>query len=530
MSTVGVVKRALRQITGVVLVGAVLAACSSGGGDSGDATGGDATPQRGGTLRMQLLRDTSGGGYDPAKTTESVVYTIDGLVFDTLVEADPTGKLVPSLAEKWDVAADGLTYTFTLRSGVKFHDGSEMTSTDVKFTIDRIVDPATKSPRRGVFSSVKEVTAPDPTTVVVTLSKPYAPLLNVLADVTASIVPKAVVEAKGDDFSDAPVGTGAFKWESWRRDTEIKLVANADYWQPDLPYLDGVMVSFNSDSNARAANVRSGTIDLLWNAPPELYTVLKGDSAVQVIGGEGSTSFQYMLLNMAKAPFSDVRVRQAIYNTLNREQIRTISRPDTTATLNAGFLPPGHWAELKTPVYATGDLDKAKALLADAGLSAGFPMEIMVLNGSDFHIRSAQAIQQQLQPLGIQVKVTTVDSGEQQQRLAGGNFDSVITGFSGSLDPDERLTSAFGTGGGVNYAKFSDPQVDDLIAQGRAATDQSQRATIYQQVQQRLAEIGPMAFTFNYNYFDVLTDKVHGYVYNPTTVNYRSIRQVWIEK
>jgi peptide/nickel transport system substrate-binding protein len=515
-------------MSGAVVLGLVLTACSGGGdeGPSGDA----GEPQRGGTLRMQLLRDTSSGGYDPALTTQSVVYTIDGLVFDTLLEADPDGKLVPSLAESWEVSSDGLTYTFKLRQGVTFHDGSPMTSADVKFTIDRIADPATKSPRRGVFSSVAEVTAPDPATVVITLSRPYAPLLNVLADVTASIVPKAAVEAKGAEFTNAPVGTGAFKWESWRRDTEIKLVANKDYWQPDLPYLDGVTVSFNADSNARAANVRSGTVDLLWNAPPELYTVLKEDSSVQAVGGDGSTSFQYMLMNMQKAPFDDVRVRQAIFNALDREQIRTISRPDTTATLNGGFLPPGHWAALQSPVYGTGEVAKAKSLLAEAGKSAGFPMEIMVLIGSDFHIRSAQAVQQQLQPLGIQVQVSTVDSGQQQQRLAEGNFDAVITGFSGSLDPDERLTAAFGTDGGVNYAKFSDPQVDDLIAQGRAATDQAQRATIYQQVQQRIAEVGPMAFTFNYNYFDVLGENVHGYVYNPTTVNYRSIRQVWIEQ
>lgn len=527
MSTVGVVKRALRRMSGVVIVGLLLTACSGGGGDEPAGDAGE--PQRGGTLRMQLLRDTSSGGYDPALTTQSVVYTIDGLVFDTLLEADPDGKLVPSLAESWEVAPDGLTYTFTLRSGVKFHDGSEMTSADVKFTIDRIVDPATKSPRRGVFSSVAEVTTPDPTTAVITLSRPYAPLLNVLADVTASIVPKAVVEAKGAEFTNAPVGTGAFKWDNWRRDTSIKLVANEDYWQPDLPYLDGVDVSFNADSNARAANVRSGTVDLLWNAPPELYTVLKEDSSVQAIGGEGSTSFQYLLMNMQKAPFNDVRVRQAIFNALDREEIRTISRPDTTSTLNGGFLPAGHWAALAEPVYGAGDVDKAKSLLAEAGKSAGFPMEIMVLIGSDFHIRSAQAVQQQLQPLGIQVQVSTVDSGQQTQRLADGNFDAVITGFSGSLDPDERLTSAFGTDGGVNYANFSDPEVDDLIAQGRAATDQAQRATIYQQAQRRIAEVGPMAFTFNYNYFDVLGANVHGYVYNPTTVNYRSIRQVWIE-
>lgn len=519
-----VVPRALKQVAGLALVAMLMTACSN---TSSDSPADDATPQRGGTLRMQLVRDTAGAGYDPGKTTESVVYTVDSLIFDTLLEADPNGNLKPGLAEKWDISSDGLVYTFTLRKGVKFHDGSDMTATDAKFTIDRIVNPDTKSPRRNVFAAVKSAEATDPTTLVITLSKPYSPLLNVLADITAGIVPKAVVEAKGDGFSAAPVGTGPFKLVEWRRDQQIKLAANSSYWVSGQPYLDGIDISFNADSNARAANVRSRTIDFLWNAPPELFSVLKADKSVRVAGGSGTTSFQYMLLNIQKAPFNDVKVRQAIFTALNRDEIRTISRPDTTATLNGGFLPDGHWAALSTPVNKF-DVARAKSLLAEAGQAAGFPLEILVLSGSDFHVRTGQAVQQQLQPLGITVKVTTVDSAQQQQRLRDGSFDAVVTGFSGTLDPDERLTQTFGTGGGTNYAKFSDPEVDDLIAQGRATTDQAKRADIYRRVQQRLAETGPMAFTYNYNFFDVMTADVHGYEFNPTTVNYRSLRQVWL--
>lgn len=519
-----VVSRTLKQVAGIAVVAMMMSACSATSADTADD---DGTPQRGGTLRVQLVRDTAGAGWDPAKTTESVVYTIDSLVFDTLLEADPAGELKPGLAEKWDISGDGLVYTFTLRSGVKFHDGSEMTATDAKFTIDRILDADTKSPRRNVLKAVTSVEATNPTTLVVTLSTPYAPLLNVLADVTAGIVPQKVVEAKGDDFTTAPVGTGPFKFEQWRRDQQIKLTANPDYWIDGQPYVDGIDISFNADSNARAANVRSGTIDFLWNAPPELFSVLKADSSVQVAGGSGTTSFQYMLLNIQKAPFNDVKVRQAIFTALNRDEIRKISRPDTTVTLNGGFLPEGHWAALPTTVN-TFDVTRAKALLAETSHAAGFPMEIMVLSGSDFHVRTGQAVQQQLQPLGITVKVTTVDSAQQQQRLRDGSFDAVVTGFSGTLDPDERLTQTFGTGGGTNYANFSDPQVDDLIAQGRATTDQAKRADIYRQVQQRLAETGPMAFTYNYNFFDVMTADVRGYEFNPTTVNYRSLRQVWL--
>ncbi|HEX6947122.1 MAG TPA: ABC transporter substrate-binding protein [Acidimicrobiia bacterium] len=511
---------------------------SVGGGSSTTAdTGGTTTsagntgePKYGGVLKFQLLRDAD-AGYDPNLATLSTVYTITQLIFDTLGEVTPDGEIVPSLATDWEISDDELTYTFHLRDDVLFHNGRQMTSADVKYTIERIKNPETNSPRRAVYEVVESIETPDDTTVVFHLSEPYAPFLAALSDITAAIVPQEVVEAEGGTLNTNPVGTGPFKFVEWQVDRHVIVERNDDYWREGLPYLDGIEFSFNDDGNARAANVRSGTIDFLWNATPELVSVLREDPNLVTYGGEGTQSFQYLLLNINREPFDDVRVRQAIFWALDREAIRMVSRPDTTTPLNSGFLPATHWAGVQPEDFIyTQDYDRARSLLEEAGVGNGFDMEILVLVGSDFHIRTAQVIQSQLEPLGINVTVTTVESGQQTERRNNGDFDGIVTGFSGTIDPDERVTQTFVTGGGTNYVHFSDEIVDQLAEEARRTSDRERRGDLYRQLQLRVAEVGPMAFIYNYHFVDALRADVKGYTFNPQLVDYRSVREVWLDR
>jgi peptide/nickel transport system substrate-binding protein len=222
-------------------------------------------------------------------------------------------------------------------------------------------------------------------------------------------------------------------------------------------------------------------------------------------------------------------VRQAIFWALDREQIRQISRPTTTSPLNAGFLPPTHWAGVTETVYKQ-DLDKARKLLADAGKPAGFKMEIMTLTGSNFHIRTAQAIQQQLKPINIEVDVKIVDTGQLTSARNNSEFHSMVLGFSGTIDPDERFQQTFMTGGGTNYVKFSDAKIDELATAARKTSNREQRAKLYREAQLRLADVGPYAFTYNYHFFDTLQKHVKGYTFNPQLVDYRSVRETWLDK
>lgn len=540
-------KRTWRIVALLAVTALMVAACGGGSSSSTTVGGGDTTTtaasgatttaggsageaQYGGVLKFQLLRDAD-AGYDPNLATLSTVYTIAQLMFDTLGEVTPDGEIVPSLATDWEISDDELTYTFQLRDDVVFHNGRAMTSADVRYTIERIQDPATNSPRRGVFEIVESIETPDDYTVAFHLTEPFAPFLAALSDITAAIVPQEVVEAEGGTLNTNPVGTGPFKFVEWEVDRHVIVERNEDYWREGLPYLDGIEFSFNADGNARASNVRSGTIDFLWNAPPELVPVLRGDSNLATYGGEGTQSFQYLLMNINREPLDDVRVRQAIFWALDREAIRVVSRPDTTTPLNSGYLPAEHWAGVQPSDFLyTQDLDRAASLLEEAGVGDGFDMEILVLVGSDFHIRTAQVIQSQLEPLGINVTVNTVESGQQTERRNNGDFDGIVTGFSGTIDPDERVTQTFVTGGGTNYVHFSDDIVDDLAAQARSTSDRDRRAELYRQLQLRVAEVGPMAFIYNYHFVDALRADVKGYTFNPQLVDYRSVREVWLDR
>jgi peptide/nickel transport system substrate-binding protein len=516
-------------IAGLMLLGA----CSSGGSSgSGDSPAGE--PKRGGTLKFMLKQD-EGVGWDPAILTYSTGFVVTQQMFDTLVEVDPTGAFQPGLAEKWEISSDGLQYTFHLRDGVTFHDGGKMTADDVKFTIERIQNPDTRSPRRKLYSVVQSVTAADPLTVQVKLKEPFAPLLAALADITAGIVSKSAVQAAGEQVADKPVGTGAFKLKKWIEGQSVELVRNESYWGgSQKPYLDGITFTFNSDDNARAAAVRSDAVDFLYQGPVSLWEVLEKDDTLKVYAPEGQVTWLYLLLNQNKPPFDDERVRQAVYYGINRQEMIDLCQPHSTA-LDAGFLPANHWAANTQQLYKQ-DYDRARSLLAEAGQSAGFSFTINSLAGWDWQNCTAQAIQQQLAQLKIKVDVKIMETGQlaaqrdAKDMSSDAAMDSMILGFSGTIDPDERFQQTFVTGGGTNYSRFSDPEIDQLVAEARKINDQAKRAEIYRQAQTRLAEVGPFAFLYNYSNYDVLKKDVGGYVFNPMLVSYRQLRDVWINR
>lgn len=524
------------QTRGLTRLAGALIAMSLVAGACGASTGAPATtsttatslqPKAGGELRVLLIQDAS-RGYDPAKTNESTAYVIDEQMYDTLVQPTPdgSGKVVPNLAESWTIAPDGLTYTFKLRKGVKFHNGREMVADDVKYTIDRLKDPKTASPRLQSFAGIT-VEAPDAYTAVFKLKEPFAPLVATLSQINSAIVPKEAAEAPGD-LTKKPVGTGPFKFVEWVADQRFVVEKNPTYWKANIPYLDRVVFTFNSDENARAAALRAGNVDFLFQAPSSQVDILKRDSNLNVVGGEGTTSWLYFQMNGQKEPFKDVKVRQAVYTILDRQALADIGRPGTSAVLNCGFVPTKFAAGLKEPCYKT-DLAKAKQLLTEAGVPNGFKFTINALTGWDFQIRTAQGIQQQLKPLGIEAEVKIVDSATITGQARDGSFQAMVLGFSGTIDPDERFQQSFVTGGGANWGKMTDKQVDELVAQARRSSDQDQRNQLYIQAQKRVAEVGNYAFLYNYFNFDAMQKYVKGYTWDPSP-SYDHLRNVWLDK
>lgn len=506
------------SLVGALAATLLLAGCASG--DPGTPAPSAEAPVDGGTLRFGMLQDTQ--GFDPALTTDAGALTMDGWVFDRLVAMSPEKEIEPMLASSWKISDDGLTYTFTLREGVLFHDGTPMTAKDAAFSIERLRTNE-KSPRRTLMAPIESVTAPDDSTLKITLAEPYGPLLSYLSLSWASVVSQAVVEANGD-LNDMPIGTGPFKLKEWKKDELVSFVKNPDYWVKGKPHLDGIDVSFNTESNARQAALASGQLDYIYRMPPELATPMGGDPAVQLFGqGEGE-NWLYMLLNLQQEPFNSVEARQAVFHGLDRAAIAAVCYPDASSPLNAGFLRADGPYGVTDPFPQ--DLKAAKKKLADAGMADGFSFEVMALSGWDFQICAAEMAQQQLKPLGIDVQIKVTDLGQINAARSEGNFQSMVLAWSGTVDPDQRFSEVFLSSGGSNNVKYTNPEVDKMITAARESIDQTERAELYRKIQKQITKDSGHAFLYNYDTLDVASSKVKGYKW--MAESYGGVVNAWL--
>lgn len=479
-------------------------------------------PQYGGTLRFLARLDAE--QIDPHVATDTTGIISGALVYEGLVE-NVRGEIQPLLAESWDISEDQLTYTFNLREGVTFHSGRPFEASDVVYSLERVMDPETLAPNSTSYSSIASVEAPDPLTVVITLEQPHSPLLFLLSALSSSVVDREVVENGGLD-SPPGGGTGPFVYSEHNVGRNLVLVANESYWHPELPYLDGIDFTFNPDDNARASAIRSNSVDLLFRPAPAFMDTLMADENLKWYGGSGSLSL-HLLLNSSQEPFDDVRVRQAIFLALDRQELLDVANEGQGLPLNGGYLPPDRWGGLQEPVYGEPDLDRARELLAEAGYEDGFAAELTVIGTSAFQVRQAEVEQAQLAQIGIDITINPVDASVSRELTASGDFEMYQSGFGLRADPDERFSAAFTTGGGLNYAGWSDEEFDSLIEQARVAATQEERAVLYEQADLILAERGPAAFTILTADYDVVWENVMGYRGDPTP-SFAIYKHLWL--
>lgn len=478
---------------------------------------------RGGLVRIMMTVDAE-GGVDPHKRITSNAEVMADQMYDTLIEYDSgSSEFKPALAESWQVSQDGRTYTFRLRSGVRFHNGRELASTDVKYSFERIVDPKTMSPRRLTFSPVERIDTPDPRTVVFTLKGAYAPFLANLAHITSAIVPREAVEQHGDLTGNA-VGTGAFRLKEWQKDNFMRLERNTAYWRRPLPYLDGVEFRFNADRNAQVAALRSGQITFLRNIDPAFVRTMRLNDQFQVVGGQSNT-YAYLYMNINRRPFNDVRVRQAIQWGMDLDAIRRNAVLNFGVSLKSGILPPDYWAGIKEPIYAKQDVDRARQLLSEAGFRGG-SFNITVVTITPANIRAAETIQQQLRPLGFDIEVRVLEPAPMLRAAFAADFDMLILHGNFSIDPDDHFSQVFLTGAGSNWVKYSDSELDAMIERARLGTNRAERARMYRDIVRRLALQGPRASLYIVPEFHAFPSALRGFKFEPSP-SYRSMREVW---
>ena len=487
----------------------------------------EGTPTPGGILKVGLQSDPT--ALDPQKQSLTAIWHVIEHIYQGLTRIKPDLTVEPGLAEGWEISEDGTSYMFVLREGVTFHDGTPLKASDVKFTFERLVDPATASTGASELASMKSVEATDDRTVVMTLHAPDASLLATLAGGTTVIYSEEFVKANNNDVSQVANGTGPFKFVEYVPNTRIVLERNENYWEEGLPYLDGIEMTIASDDTARTAAVVTGTVDFIEYAPLRDIPTLEQDPTLK-LAGESNTNIRFIGFNLSKEPFNNPLVRQAIAAVVDREAMLgpTVFGYGTPTEV---LFPPDFWAALQQEVRPP-DVERARELMAEAGFADGFNTTITSWSQYSFLSNAAVVLQEQLRQIGIEAELNLVENAtmfEQVYDPAAKNYEIAVTGESAYVDPNTLILPNFKSGENGNFTGYSNPEVDQLIEQGIASTDQDERARIYQEIQTILLEDLPWINLFVANQYEAMKDYVQGYVHIPTGSN-ASFRTTWLSR
>jgi ABC-type transport system substrate-binding protein len=473
---------------------------------------------------------------DPAIGYDWKNWSVIKSVFDGLMDYKPgTTELIPDLAESYSVSDDGLTYTFKLRHGVKFHNGREMTAADVKYSLERTCNPATQSPGAGYYGALegfddfqagkaKElsgVQTPDDYTVTIKLSRPDSTLLHLMALNFSFVVPKEVVEAEGQDFGHKPVGTGGFKVTEWTSGQSIALERNKDYYKAGEPHLDKITFQIGQEPVVNLLRLQKGEIDIPGDGiPPAKFTEVMNDAKwnkLVIVADQLQTG--YVTMNVNIKPFDNVAVRQAVNMAINKDRIvQVINNRAVPANQPLPPSMPGYDQGFKGYAY---DVDGAKAKLKEAGLADGFETDLYVAN-TDPQPRIAQAIQQDLAAIGIKANIKALDQGN--VIAAGGKKDGAPMIWSGGMawiadfpDPSNFYTVILGCGGAVeggwNWAWYCNKDLDKRADEANAMTnpaDADKRAAAWGKIFTDLMTDAPWAPVFNEKAYVIHSARIAG--------------------
>jgi peptide/nickel transport system substrate-binding protein len=466
---------------------------------------------------------------DPAAVTAQNDFRIVVNLYEGLVQyASGTLEVEPSLAESWEVSEDGTEYTFMLREGVTFHDGTPFNADAVKFNFDRMLDEehpyhdTGPFPLAFFFSAVENVEVVDDLTVKFTLNEPYAPFLSNLAYPTGLLVSPAAVEEHGADYGRNPVGTGPFQFVEWRSNERVVVERYADYWGEPAGS-EAVVFRPITDANTRVAEMLSGGIDVMVEVPPTALSEFQGDD--YKILEQAGPHVWFLILNAKEGPFADKLVRQAANYAINKEALVN-DVLEGTADVAAGPIPPAFaWAyneELDPYPY---DPERAKELLVEAGVENPEVTFYVTEGGSGMldPIPMGTAIQADLNAVGFDVTIETYEwntfLGEVNPGLEGKADMAEMAWMTNDPDTLPFLalrTEAFPDQGGFNSGYYSNPEVDELLSQARVSTSQDERAELYKEMQAIVQEDAPWVFVANWKQNAVTKDEVENLTLEPS--------------
>lgn len=463
------------------------------------------TPSNAGTIRLGT--DVDAETLDPRLMRNTTSYRVVNLLYDGLVELDADLKPRPGLAERWE-SPEPTVWIFHLRPGVLFHDGSRLTAEDVVYTFETILDPAVRARYRSLYEPIASIEAVDSLTVRMELSEPYAPLLAYL---DVGIIPKRYVEG-GGDLSTAPIGTGPMRLASWARGSEIRLEAFASYWggAPSVERFTFVVVP---DNTARAQAFEAGDLDIIQSplSPQDIQRLLADGEAVAAISA--GIAITYLNFNARAGYLADPQMRRALSMLVDQQAIvgQIYEGVDEIAT---SLLLPGSWAytdEVRQPSF---DVVAAREMLATMGWHdsdgdgfldrAGQTLSVELSTHSEDpnRMQAAEFIQSVFRENGIDAGLSIVSWPAFFADVQAGRHEIALLGWTNIVDPDRLMYTQFRTDGDLNYGRYSNPEVDALLALGRATLDRDDRAVAYARVAEILAEEVPY-FVLSYQSYQL---------------------------
>lgn len=499
-------KQRMKRILLAVMALAVSAAlCACGGGKGGNSSTDDNSLAKtsGGSVTVGITQDLD--SLDPHSTAYAGTREVLFNLFEGLVKAQSDGNLVPAVASDYDISEDAKVYTFTLRDGITFHDGSPVTVEDVKYSIERYADIQGEE---SAFSIFEKVVIVDDKTVEVHLKEGNS---EFLAELTCAIMPEA-----GDaKTATNPIGTGPFKFESFTPGQKLVVQKYEGYWNKDkgYPYLDEVTFKIQPDTDAALLELKAGTIDI--------YQYLTSDQAATLTNGfdilEGSVNYvQGLFLNNNYEPLKNVKVRQALYYAIDRDAVNEFLYEGKSHIIGTNMIPAftKYYDESTETIYKK-DIDKAKALLKEAGYENGFTLNITVPNNYAPHQGTAEIIEQQLKEIGITVKLNPVEFTTWYNDVyLNRNYEATVVAVDGTLAPSSWFSKNVSTSP-VDFTNYNNPEYDKIYQQAVNTTNDDEKVELYKQLQNILAEDAASIYIQDPANLVAVNKKLGGYEFYP---------------
>lgn len=492
-------KQRSKKAKALLLVFTTLTIALSGCGNAGDETGGENSSQ----ITVGIAQDLE-DSLDPHKAEAAGTREILFNVFEGLYKPDSDGNLVPAVASGYEVSGDGLVYTFTLRDGVKFHNGNPVTAADVKSSLETCADSSSGSALIPAFSNIASIGTPDDRTVVITLAEADPDFLSYVAGVKAAIVP-----ADNADPDGSPIGTGPYQYVSRSVQENIKLESFPDYWggKPDI---DEVTFKVCADTDSVVTSLNSGSIDMMAHLTTTQAEQLSDDFDVV----EGTMNLvQGLYLNNSFEPFQNEQVRQALCYGIDRDEVIAMVSDGKGVKVGSSMFP--NFKKYFEPELAdtyTYDVERAKELLAEAGYGDGFTFTITVPGNYPQHVDTAQVIAEQLKEIGVTAKINQVEWNTWLDDTYGNrNFEATLVGVDASYFAASAMLSRFNSDAKNNFINYSNPDYDIAYETARSTVNEEEQTAAYKKCEEILADTAASVYIQDLPDMVALNKKFTGY-------------------